>query len=178
VTWAREPGRGSYARPERERRFLVRTDPPPLHDVRTLEDRYLDGTTLRLRHVHAGGRSVWKLTQKVRVDAADPADVRLTNVYLLAEEHARLSVLSGRTLVKARGACDGVVVDLFSGPLEGLRLAEVEVDDLSARRDLPGWLGPEVTHDDRFSGGRLAALDEPAAAALLAEVGRRTADRA
>ncbi len=173
--WAREPGRGSYARPERERRFLVRDDPPSLQDTRTVEDRYLDGTRLRLRHVHADGRSVWKLTQKVRVDEADPADVRLTNVYLLPEEHARLCALPGRTLVKTRSACgDGFVLDAFSGPLEGLRLVEVEVEDLSAARDLPGWLGPEVTSDDRFSGGSLADRDAASAGELLREVRRRT----
>ena len=58
---------------------------------------------------------------------------------------------------------------------DGLRLAEVEVEDLAAPRQLPDWLGPEVTHDDRFSGGRLAALDERSAADLLAEVRHRTA---
>ncbi len=176
MTWAREPGHGSYAQPERERRFLVRADPPSLQDTRTVEDRYLDGTRLRLRHVHAGGRSVWKLTQKVRVDDRDPADVRLTNTYLLAEEHARLSVLPGRTLVKTRSSCGGgFLLDVFSGVLEGLRLAEVEVDDLSAALELPGWLGPEVTHEDRFSGGRLACLDERSAAGLLDVVRRLTA---
>ena len=179
MTWAREPGRGAYARRERERRFLVRAEPPSLHDTRTLEDRYLDGTRLRLRHVHAGGRSVWKLTQKVRVDEADPADVRLTNTYLLQEEHARLSALPGRTLVKTRSACgNGFVLDVFGGRLDGLRLAEVEVADLSAALVLPGWLGPEVTADDRFSGGSLTRLDEASVAALLGEVGRRTSGAA
>jgi hypothetical protein len=44
-----------------------------------------------------------------------------------------------------------------------------------ARPDaLPEWLGPEVTADDRFSGGSLARLDEASAAALLGEVRRRT----
>jgi CYTH domain-containing protein len=175
VTWAREPGRGSYARPERERRFLVRADPPALRDTRTIEDRYLNGTRLRLRHVHADGRSVWKLTQKVRVDEDDPADVRLTNTYLLAQEHARLSVLPGRTLVKSRSSCGGgFVFDAFRGVLDGLRLAEVEVEDLSAALLLPDWLGPEVTHDDRFSGGRLASLDPSAAVELLDGVRRLT----
>ncbi len=179
MTWARTPGEGSYARPERERRFLVRADPPSARDVRTVEDRYLDGTRLRLRHVHAGDRSVWKLTQKVRVDEADPADVRLTNAYLLEEEHARLSALPGRALVKTRSACEnGFVLDVFRGRLDGLRLAEVEVADLSAALVLPDWLGPEVTSDDRFSGGSLARLDDASAAALLAEVRRRTSGRA
>jgi CYTH domain-containing protein len=58
--------------------------------------------------------------------------------------------------------------------LDGLLLAEVEVDDLTAARHLPAWLGEEVTHDDRFSGGRLAGLDERSAAELLREVRRRT----
>ncbi len=173
MRWEREPGRGAYARPERERRFLLREGPPPGRDGRLVEDRYLDGTRLRLRRVSGDGRSVHKLTQKVRVRDDDPADVLLTNTYLSAEEHALLSALPGRTLTKTRSthplADLDLVVDVFQGRWLGLRLAEVEVADLRRALVLPDWVGQEVTHDDRFSGGALAAAGDDEVRALLAE---------
>jgi len=48
-----------------------------------------------------------------------------------------------------------------------LRLIEVEVRDLAEAIDLPVWLGPEVTPDDRFSGGQLARADEDALREML-----------
>jgi CYTH domain-containing protein len=163
--WKREPGRGKYARFERERRFFVRDGVPPLGEAaRLIEDRYLDATCLRLRRVTWQGQAVHKLTQKVRPNGSDPAEVLITNMYLSATEYARLFTLSGADLVKARAviptATHDFVVDEFQGPLQGLRLAEVEVMDLAESVDLPEWLGDEVTHDDRFSGGRLAVADD------------------
>ena len=128
----RRPGAGRYARPERERRFLVRADPPGRTGERRIGDRYVTGTTLRLRHVRVGQESVYKLTQKVRVDRADPADLSLTNNYLSAEEHALLCELPNRLVTKTRSVCPSethdVVLDEFHGHLDGLRLAVIEVE--------------------------------------------------
>ena len=91
----RRPGAGSYARPERERRFLVRADPPGRTGERRIEDRYVTGTTLRLRHVRVGQESVYKLTQKVRVDRADPAREAARAAIALADGcRPRLPVLA------------------------------------------------------------------------------------
>lgn len=171
TTWFREPGRGRYARPERERRFLVGPSVPAGDAARLIEDRYLEGTSLRLRRVTSDGRSVHKLTQKVRTSQDDPAEVLITNLYLSSDEHQRLSALPGCVLVKSRTvvatATHQFVVDEFHGQLQDLRLAEVEVEDLAAPLDLPDWAGAEVTHDDRYSGGCLSALDREGAHALL-----------
>ncbi|MCW2776665.1 MAG: hypothetical protein JWN17_390 [Frankiales bacterium] len=168
MTWLRVPGQGSYARPERERRFLLSADPPALRDVRLLEDRYLDGLRLRLRRVTGDGEAVHKLTQKVRLGAG-PAELSLTNLYLDAGEHARLVHLPGADLRKTRGRCPGspFVVDVFTGRHAGLRLAEAEVDDLAARLHLPDWIGREVTDDERYTGGALARASDEELAALL-----------
>jgi adenylate cyclase len=155
--WHRSPGQGRYARPERERRFLV-AEPPVLTAERTVEDRYLDGTTLRLRRVTDGSTTVHKLTQKVRERPDDPRTTRTTSTYLTAAEHALLAALAGADLVKTRGVPAGHprwVVDCFAGPLDGLVLAEVEVAD-DEELALPAWLGREVTRDERFTGGALA----------------------
>jgi adenylate cyclase len=115
---------------------------------------------LRLRHVAVGADSVYKLTQKVRVRDEDPAELAITNVYLSPEEHALLAALPASTISKTRsvhavGEHD-FVVDAFHGRLSGLRLAEIEVEDLRAPLPIPAWLGQEVTHDNRYSGGFLA----------------------
>ena len=169
--WQRRPGAGRYARAEVERRFLLAGSPPTGRAHRRIEDRYLDGTRLRLRRVTGDGPPVHKLTQKVRVDAADPAAVSLTSVYLSAQEHALLSSLPGRALHKDRWLCTvgthDVAVDDFRGRHEGLRLAEVEVVDLREPLVLPPWLGVEVTHDDRYSGGSLACADDEQVRRLL-----------
>lgn len=171
IDWRRAPGQGSYARPERERRFLTSGSVPAGDAARLIEDRYLDGMRLRLRRVTREGQSVHKLTQKVRTDESEPAEVLITNMYLSEAEHALLLALPGHPVVKTRSVVQAgphhFVVDEFHGRLEGLRLAEVEVQDLAEPLHLPGWLGQEVTHDDRFSGGRLADADETAVRELL-----------
>lgn len=171
--WQRRPGHGAYARAELERRFLLAADPPPGTAARLVEDRYVTGTGLRVRRVTAGDEQVLKLTQKVRVRPDDPSEVRLTNLYLSPQEHALLAALPHREVVKTRtvhrtGGLD-VVVDVFAGRHAGLRLAEVEVADLRAPLPPVPWLGREVTSDDRWSGGALAAADDARIAELLAE---------
>ena len=171
--WSRTPGEGRYARSERERRFLVVGLPPLGRESRTIEDRYLHGTRLRLRTVRAGGEVVRKLTQKVRPHADDPSVVSLTNTYLSADEHAVLATLPGDDLVKTRCAVpvgeDAWVVDVFGGRWSGLVLAEVEVDDLDAPLPLPAWVGREVTQVDALSGGALARTSEAEVPAVLAQ---------
>lgn len=169
--WMREPGQGKYARPERERRFLTRGTLPEGDSSRLIEDLYLDGLRLRLRRVSREGRSVHKLTQKVRTDESEPAELLITNMYLAEAEYALLLALAGHPVVKTRSVVRSrshqFVVDEFHGRLQGLRLAEIEVRDLAEPLHLPGWLGQEVTHDDRFSGGQLAVADEAAVQEML-----------
>lgn len=169
--WRREPGHGKYARSEIERRFLVRELVPGGQSSRLIEDYYLDGLRLRLRRVSADGHTVYKLTQKVRIRADDPTEALITNMYLSADEHARLCELPGRDLAKTRTVVPTpshtFVVDEYRGRLQGLRLAEVEVGDASEPEALPAWLADEVTSDDRYSGGYLASADDQQIRELL-----------
>jgi CYTH domain-containing protein len=171
--WRRSPGAGRYARPEVEQRFLATEPLPDLNAAWPIEDRYVDGTSLRLRRLEADGEIVWKLTQKVRPDPEDPSTASITNIYLRRDEYELLTSLPAAIVRKSRSVClvDGVrfVIDVFDGALEGLRLAEVEVDDRAAPLALPAWLGREVTHDDRFAGGRLARTSAAELATLLAQ---------
>lgn len=171
--WLRVPGEGAYARRERERRFLLEGAAPQGFSYRSIEDRYLDGTRLRLRVVSAGDDVVRKLGQKVRLRPDDPSEVAMTNAYLSEDEHRVLAALPAAVLTKTRCAVpvDGRtwVVDRFCGHLQGLRLAEVEVPDLDAPLVLPSWAGREVTREERWSGGALARAGTAQVAALLAE---------
>jgi len=175
VSVGRQPGQGKYACSERERRWLVTSVPADAGQPRRISDRYLIGTTLRLRRVEDATAVAYKLGQKVRADAGDPFDVRVTNLYLTAEEYQRLAVLPAAVLEKTRWlAPHGTArfaVDEFSGPLRGLVLAEIELAEtgLAGRQEfalarLPPWLGREVTHDDRYSGGALAQAGRAPAA--------------
>ncbi len=169
LDWQREPGVGRFVQVERERRFLLSGTPPAGLSQRLIEDRYLEGLRLRLRRVTgADGPPVHKLTQKVRALADDPSTVALTTMYLSADEWASLRVLPGAELSKRRSLVgDGWVVDRFLGPVAGLVLAEIEVEDLSADLVLPAWVGREVTAEDRWSGGALARVHPGEVTALL-----------
>lgn len=157
----RQRGRGRYARSESERRWLVAAVPPGAGRPRRISDRYLIGTTLRLRRVEDADAAAYKLGQKVRPEAGNPSLVWITNLYLTAQEYQRLAVLPAAVLDKTRwlvpfGAAT-FAVDEFGGPLRGLLLAELELPETGQPADLPPWLGREVTLDDRYSGGALAA---------------------
>lgn len=57
-------------------------------------------------------------------------------------------------------------IDVFSGALEGLVLAEVELEHDDQHVELPDWVGAEVTGDPRY---RNAALSEARAVPRLGE---------
>ena len=101
----------------------------------------------------------------------------MTNIYLREHEYELLGGLEVATLNKTRWHwrwADRVLsVDEFHGRLTGLVLAEIE---LGADDDLlkpPEGAVADVTHDDRFSGGSLAWLDERGVKQLLAEAAER-----
>lgn len=41
-------------------------------------------------------------------------------------------------------------IDVFSGALEGLVLAEIELSDANETIDFPSWIAEEVTHDPTY----------------------------
>ncbi|HET6816536.1 MAG TPA: hypothetical protein VFH66_04845 [Mycobacteriales bacterium] len=148
--------------------------PTQATDPVEIEDRYLTGCSLRLRHMRADDRDVYKLTQKVRPRTDDPSVVALTNIYLTADEHSRLSTMPAATLTKRRHRwlADGrdLAVDEMLGRWTGIVFAELEHDGTAARPAVPDAV--EVTGDDRFSGGALAAASD-AEVAALSDVVRR-----
>ena len=159
-------GSPKYARPEHERRFRVVAERlPPLDPAtaRLIEDRYIDGSRLRLRRMSGGGcETLLKLTRKYGGPRPEP----ITTLYLEPGEYALLSGLPAAPLVKHRHHLPvgdhWFAVDVFGGALEGLMLCEIETDsaEVLATIALPDWVGAEVTHDPAFSGAALAVERE------------------
>ena len=90
-----------FARPELERRWLLRAVPPgePTRIVE-IEDRYLPGPGLRLRAMSGADGTTYKLTQKV--PGADGGPGTLTTIYLSADQAASLQGLDAYVLRKTR----------------------------------------------------------------------------
>jgi CYTH domain-containing protein len=170
----RTPGAGAYARLEREQRWLLSGLPADVIDPVDIQDRYLTGSTLRLRRVRSGAGTVYKLGQKVRAAASSPERVSLTNMYLSEHEFELLGQLGGASLHKTRWQWPTgdhlLSVDVFEDSLDGLILAEVELREHDPLLPALGLAVVDVTDQDRFSGGCLAQLSNEEAAALLAYV--------
>lgn len=83
----------------------------------------------------------------------------------LADAEEMLTMAIGRVIEKTRHLVpvDGFTfeVDVFSGDLEGLVVAEVELRDVGDKPALPDWLGREVTGDERYSNLALATAPGP-----------------
>jgi len=160
-------GSPKYARPEHERRFRVVAERlPPLDPAtaRLIEDRYIDGSRLRLRRMSGGGgETSLKLTRKYGGPRPEP----ITTLYLDAGEYALLAALPAAPLVKLRHHLpfgdQWFAVDVFAGALAGLMLCEIETESAEALASivLPDWAGDEVTDDPAFAGAALAVEPPP-----------------
>lgn len=151
---------------EIERRFIARVDDGALRDADVVRFRqgYLpgDGTTVRIRRRRPenGGAESWLLTIKagqglVRHEVEFEID---------AERGGALMELAGACVVeKTRHTLGRWEIDVFHGPLDGLVLAEAELEsEDEALPDAPAGLelGLEVTEDPKITSHALARMDE------------------
>jgi CYTH domain-containing protein len=174
----RTPGEGTYARIEREQRWLLPGLPEAVAEPVEILDKYFRQSTLRLRRMRNGSTVVYKLGQKVRHDPDRPSLVQMTNMYLTEPEFELMTQLEGAVLVKTRShwtlGDTTLSVDQFGGSLEGLVLAELELTTEDADPSPPPLAVADVTEDDRFSGGRLALVTPREAKDLLKVVAGMT----
>jgi CYTH domain-containing protein len=171
-----------YARAEIERRFLLAgvPDGAEIGAVRRIDDRYLDGTRLRLRRMaERDGPTELKLTQKLAAPDGQGLQGALTTIYLSEAEHAVLAALPGAHLAKSRLSIGPYGVDVFAGHLDGLVLAEVEFASAAdAAAFAPAaFCHAELTADRRFTGGELVRATRAQVAAWTAEYGIELATR-
>ncbi len=172
MTIDRIPGEGKYARPERERRWLLSLVPPQAVYSAEITDHYITGTTLRLRKISSDATTTWKLTQKVRRRIEDPEYVNTTTIYLNGEEFRLIAQFEAKVLRKTRHrfAHEGhsFAIDVFDGRHVGLVLAELEIDVDEDVPLPPVAAAKDVTHDDRYSGASLATASDRQLRQLIA----------
>ena len=170
-----------YAQFELERRWLLAKLPDALQNSQNyqlIEDRYITGTPLRLRHMTdaSGQVTALKLTQKYQADDQTAYATTITNFYLDDASYALLETLPARLLVKRRyKLVDGrfqFSIDQFRGSLEGLVLAEIEQPDMESLHAIPqpAFAHHEVTEYSRFTGGELVKLTATQCQQLLREI--------
>jgi len=152
---------------EVERKFLLCTRPPGLdsHPRRRIEQGYLaagdEGVEVRVRRIESESMITIKSAPGlVRVEEEIPIDARrFDSLWPLTE---------GRRVVKTRYLVplgDGLTaeVDEYDDALRGLLTAEVEFSSVQAGEAFgaPGWMGQDVTGDDRYAARSLAVAGRP-----------------
>lgn len=165
-----------YARVEWERRFLLDSFPSEekVTRIRRISDRYIEGTTLRLRQQSDGdGPAVFKLTQKIAGGMARGQQGFITSMYLTEDEYGVFARLPAKELTKIRHSVPPFGVDVFQGRLSGLALAEAEFNsaDEASALVLPPFILHEISDDSRFTGGRLVAASRQELESWLAQYG-------
>lgn len=152
---------------ETERKFLVRRDAwdaAPKPPGRRLRQGYLADDPERTVRVRLAEGAAW-LTIKGRAvglsrpefEYAIPPDDAREMLDRLA--HAELDKTRFRVPVGAH-VWD---VDVFHGRLDGLVVAEVELERADEPFERPAWLGDEVSDDARYFNSALARADGPPA---------------
>ena len=144
--------------------------------VRRIRDRYIEGTTLRLREMLDDGCPArFKLTQKLPARASGAQQGMITSMYLSESEFRMLAELPAKTLCKTRHSLPPFGIDVFEGTARGLILAEAEFDSAFEADALavPSFIVREVSDNDRFTGGQLARTSRPELAAALLDYGIR-----
>lgn len=141
--------------------------------IRRISDRYIDGTSLRLREQSDdGGPAVFKLTQKA-ARASGAQQGFITSMYLTRDEFYTLAQLPAKKLSKTRYSVPPFGIDVFEGSLEGLLMAEAEFESAAAADalTLPSFIVREVSADDRFTGGQLVCASPEDIRTWLLEYG-------
>jgi CYTH domain-containing protein len=152
-----------YARPEFERRWLVAPQAiPPLGKAipRLIEDRYLDGSNLRLRAVYPAGKPpVFKLGKKFG-DADGVAYT--TTIYLSEAEYQVFDALPGATIRKRRYTLFGGALDRYEVPDLPYAIFEIEFSNQSVTTHYvpPEFVNQEITDNPHYTGYAIA-LSQP-----------------
>jgi CYTH domain-containing protein len=153
-----------YARIEIERRWLVDlTSVGSLERApsKTIEDRYILGTQLRLRKFTGpGARIEYKFGKKYGKQSlwSEP----IANLYLEEQEYQLLANLPARSARKRRFSIAGGSLDVYENPNAGMAIFEVEFESEMAASSYspPAFVIREVTGDPQFSGATLTMPHE------------------
>jgi CYTH domain-containing protein len=150
--------------PEIERKFLVRDLPAEVRDRRSdhIRQGYLTLEPVEVRIRSRSGRP-----HELTVKSAGGLSRAEINVPLTPEQFDELWPLVQRSIEKERTvhelAGKSVEVDVYSGKLDGLVVAEVEFDSEGEAQAFtpPSWFDREVTTDGRYRNAALADAEAP-----------------
>lgn len=149
---------------EIERKFLVESE--------AWRDEVASHSDIRQGYLAVTGGNTVRVRIKddaafLTVKSAGPAIRRQEFEYPipLNDAEALLALRCGRLIEKRRHVVPhGALrfeVDVFSGDLAGLVIAEIELPDETTAFVRPAWLGEEVTDDPRYANASLATNGAP-----------------
>ncbi|KQZ01376.1 hypothetical protein ASD45_11340 [Pseudolabrys sp. Root1462] len=149
---------------EIERKFLVASE--------AWRDEVASHSDIRQGYLAVNGGNTVRVRIKddaafLTVKSAGPAIRRQEFEYPipLNDAEALLALRCGRLIEKRRHVVPhGALrfeVDVFSGDLAGLVIAEIELPDETTAFVRPAWLGEEVTDDPRYANASLATNGAP-----------------
>lgn len=133
-----------------------------IKEVKYLTDKYLAGTSLRLRKVVKKAEIQYKLTQKKAEIPLRKGVKKITTIYLANTEYEKFLELAGHTIEKTRKVIEvnsiRIAIDEMLYKKEKIYIAEVEFE---TEIEMNAYLLPinylkEVTNDPEYSGFELA----------------------
>ncbi len=149
-----------YTKPEYERRWLVPAETAiegQAEREREIEDRYIQGTRLRLRKVtESGQETIYKLGKKYEPETL--GNHHVVSTYLSEAEYKVFASLPARIARKQRFTVSGGALDVYEQPNPGLRIFEVEFSSAEEAENYapPHGFGQEVTNAFAYTGHSLA----------------------
>ncbi len=143
---------------EIERKFLVRKPWPKAEKICSIKQLYLDsGGALSVRLRNTDGQYALTLKSGIKPGVRNEFDIDVpleTGTALYALHLSAFEIIKQRHLVPLQS--DVWEIDVFEGGNAGLVVAEIELEAEHAPFEKPEWLGPEVTHDKRFTNHALS----------------------
>ncbi len=139
---------------EIERKFLVKTNAWRAQVTRS--ERLRDGLVARENDLKVRVRCYGDRTT-LCVKGGRQGLAREEFEYEIPRDHAEaiFAHCTGRILEKTRHYVPGPSglweIDVYHDVLDGVVIAEIELDSETAHVDLPDWIGEEITGDPRYS---------------------------
>ena len=159
---------------EVERKFLVKSEAwrAGVEKVIAIRQFYLAVTADRSVRIRVSDGAAAKLTMKFgsHTPVREEFEYEIPLEDALEMQAQAVGVVIEKRRHHVRHAGYLYEVDVFSGRLDGLVVAELETADSVPASLLPGWLGREVTGDMRYSNAMLA-LSEVSAPTVRALAG-------
>jgi adenylate cyclase len=138
---------------EIERKFLVRGAWPIAARIQSIRQLYINPgspVSVRLRETDGAYTLTFKKGRTAVVRTEFNIDVEAAQAQCMMEQLG-----TGAVIEKQRHLVpnDNLTweVDVFGGQNAGLIVAEIELQSESQKFALPPWVGPEVSHDPRFT---------------------------